>query len=314
MMSIYSDPKLAKVYELLETLEVEQAKEFLSKELVNDLSNPEILFCLKTCGFWIIRKGEICELTEMFEKAERYLLNWKDFIDLMGEDIKAHEQCLYSIRKGVFSTALDLYQSILEQTTSQNSSQVPLLEARIALCYKEVGDYELAKKCLEEAHKNARDNAQILAEMADCYALCGDDKMSKLLFREAFFIAPQEIDIKFLESEMFCRLYEKVKQKYPDDAVAAEWIPVEGLLLGVLNVKRELSSIEVGKLKQNIFAIDAELKNNGSQSDLLIPRLINNYFWLIDHYVATNEDDSKISDVLRSIKLLNKDIFERYTV
>lgn len=313
-MSTYSDPKLAKVYELLETLEVEQAKDFLSKELVYDLSNPEILFCLKTCGFWIIRKSEICDLSETFEKAERYLLNWKEFIDLMGEEIKSHEQCLYSIRKGIFSNALDLYTSILEQTTSQNSTQIPLLEARIALCHKEIGDYKLALRCLEEAHKLARDDAQILAEMADCYALCGDDKMSKLLFREAFYIDPQGIDIKFLESEMFCRLYDKVKQKYPENDIAAEWIPVEGLLLGVLNVKRELSSIEVGKLKQNIFAIDTELKSNGNQSELLIPRLINNYFWLIDHYVATNENDSKINDVLKSIKLLNKDIFERYTV
>ena len=150
--------------------------------------------------------------------------------------------------------------------------------------------------------------------MADCYALCGEEKTSKVLFREAFFINPQDIDISMLESELFCRLFAEVVKTGKTGAVAVEWFPVEGVLLGVLNVKRELRALEAGKLKQSIYALETELKNTGVEPLIIIPRLINNYFWLIDHYTTVHEDRSKINEILLKIKLLNADVYERYTV
>jgi len=36
-----------------------------------------------------------------------------------------------------------------------------------------------------------------MAELADAYAMAGDAKLSKALFREAFFLDPQIIEIVF---------------------------------------------------------------------------------------------------------------------
>ena len=186
--------------------------------------------------------------------------------------------------------------------------------SRIGLCYKQLGDYDTALRFLSDANLINSEKASILAEMADCYALCGEEKTSKVLFREAFFINPQDIDISLLESNLFCKLYDEIAKSRKDKAIIAEWFPVEGVLLGVLNVKRELRALEVGKLKQSIYALETELKNEGVEPLITIPRLINNYFWLIDHYTTIREDRSKITEILLKIKLLNADVYERYTV
>jgi len=80
----------------------------------------------------------------------------------------------------------------------------------------------------------------------------------------------------------------------------------------VFNVKRELSAPEVGKLKQEIFARENEAKNPTSDMETLTPRLINLYFWLIDHYVMSNDSVTKINEVLLKIKLLAPEIHAMY--
>ena len=42
-------------------------------------------------------------------------------------------------------------------------------------------------------------------------------------------------------------------------------------------------------------------------------RLINHYFWLIDHYLASGEERPKIEEVLERIKALDPVVFKEYT-
>lgn len=86
------------------------------------------------------------------------------------------------------------------------------------------------------------------------------------------------------------------------------------MLFGILSIKRELRAVEVGKLKQAIYALENELKDAAETGEDLIPRLINHYFWLIDHYIAVNENRSKINEVLLKIKILDSSVYEKYTV
>ncbi|MBP3450652.1 MAG: tetratricopeptide repeat protein [Spirochaetaceae bacterium] len=310
-MSSQPENEIKRVYDLLKQGDYQSAKEVLSEILVDDLENPEILFGLKCTGFWENKLTQISEITNLFPKGEQLISGWKEFLYLIDNEKSRYEQCIYSIKKGVFTQVLEIFQRLLQENTFSKKGAIV---GRIGLCYKQLGDYDTALRFLGEANLENPEKASILAEMADCYALCGEEKTSKILFREAFFINPQDVDISVLESELFCRLYSEVIRTGKKDEVAAEWFPVEGVLLGVLNVKRELRALEVGKLKQNIYALETELKNEGVDSDLIIPRLINNYFRLIDHYTTVMEDRTKINEILLKIKLLNADVYERYTV
>ena len=140
-------------------------------------------------------------------------------------------------------------------------------------------------------------------------------RFSKVLFREAFFKDAGKVELYFLESEIILRLARQVGDMGYKGEELAEWIPVYGLLFGVFNVKRGLRSVEVGKLKQNIFFLKTVIKTAPPERKaLLVPRLINHYFWLIDHCVNTDNDRAKINEILLEIKLLDEKIYQKYTM
>jgi len=317
-MSIQSDQILRHAYSLLISGDPVGAKTLLEDALADDLENAEILFTVRCVNYWTDIITRLAHNEPTFEKGDKLIDHWKRFIkDLSNGTTPIFEQSLNVIRKGIFSLALENFQIFLDD-------RKPLLRAeayrKVGLCYKQLGEYESALICLSESNSLIENTvittevASVLAEMADCYALCGQDNNAKVLFREAFFINANKIDLVFLESELILRLIEIVQKKGFREDVMKEWIPVYGVLYGVFNIKRQLKPQEVGKLKQTIYILENELKVPNSDPDLIIPKLINHYFWLIDHYVSSNDDRSKINETLLKIKVLDNDIHSKYTM
>ena len=188
----------------------------------------------------------------------------------------------------------------------------PELILRLGRAYKGRGDYETAIQYLEAAATAKRDDAAVLAELGDAYALINETRRAKALFREAFFINPQRIDVEFLESGLITRLTEKALEAGREGIELTEWIPVYGEILGVLSVKRELKPIEAGKLKQSIYELETELAADGARRPILLPRLINRYFWLVDYYMNQKEEKARIDELLLKIKLLDSNVHKMY--
>ena len=116
-----------------------------------------------------------------------------------------------------------------------------------------------------------------------------------------------------LRSPLIRRLVDKLVDMGMEAPAINEWLPVYGTLYGVLNVKRELKPLEYGKLKQSIFNLENQLLEGGEgESDMVVPRLINRYFWLIDHYITTKDSREKIEQVLRKVKQLNTEVYDQY--
>jgi hypothetical protein len=71
--------------------------------------------------------------------------------------------------------------------------------------------------------------------------------------------------------------------------------------------------VELARLKQSIFELENEIRGESDKvSSLLKPRLINRYFWLIDHFENTREDPGMIEETLLKIKILDRAIYEWY--
>ena len=318
-MSTQSNNLLQQAYELLQQGKADMAKPLLEDALIGDLENKEILFAIRCANYWGSALFSVEGIVSPFEKGEKIIDCWKKFVtDIVGGESSLYEKSMYSVRKGVFSIALELYKQTL---TDHYQLQRAESYRKVAFCYKQLGFYEQALSFLAEANAilenltKREDIASILAEMADCYSLCGQDNYAKVLFREAFFLVPGNIELVFLDSELIVSLLKLVSEKGYPEVVMREWIPVYGVLYGVFNVKRQLRPVEFSTLRRDIVNLENEIQvSQDDKRALLVPRLINKYFWQIDHYVATNDDREKIQETLRKIKLLDEEVYRKYTM
>ena len=297
-------------YDLLLSGNLPQATSILEELMVQDLENQELIYFLKCLGFWTSRRGRLDAFSTPFEKGEYIFQSWISYIKWAFVQEGVNTKCTDNFKEFVFSRALELYQKTQEDQRGSADTEV---YRKIGLCYKMLGNYEQALRFLTFASTKLPNNATITADLADCYALFGENRMSKVLFREAFFIDAQAIDLDLLESEMIKLLIRKIKEDGYDDFELREWIPVFGVLYGVFNVKRELRAVELGKLKQACYSMENQLANESvAERKLLVPRLINHYFWLIDHYLNVRDDRAKMDEILLKIKILDPAVYEQY--
>ena len=145
--------------------------------------------------------------------------------------------------------------------------------------------------------------------MADCYDLCGETNIAKVLFREAFFVGAKDIDLAFLDSPLISLVVQETASHGHVGRLLQEWIPVYGVIMGVFNKTRELRSQEVGHLLQDIYAEENALKDAANDRMLITPRLMNLYLRLMDFYMATKASSQKLTEVRLKIKILDPEIY-----
>ncbi len=297
------------VYESYKNGAIEESASLLNEAHSIDFDNPSVLAALKCTRFWIDRFDKLDSQLEDYEKGEFLVKQWIIFTgDFTSGLNTSFEDGLYNLKQGVFRTALKFYARVREGDRDPE----PEILLRIGRCHKALGDYDRAIVSLEKAMKSNSRSSLILAELADCYFMIDKIRNAKVFFREAFFIDPQSVDLDLLEAEIISRLVDEVKKKGYSGRELKEWLPVYAVIYGVFNVKRELRPIEYGKLKQTIYSLKNELQDIEEKS-LLMPKLINHYFWLIDHYLCINKDWETIEEILLNIKLLHIGIYEQYT-
>ena len=295
-------------YDAIRNHELEAAAESIERALALDFDDNEVVTALKYVNFWRDRGQAVREIATGFEQAEYLVSQWRLFNHFVERVGQASEQCLYAIRQHVFDSALNRYRQLLDESFEADAE----LLLRIGRCYKGKGEYDTALETLQRAASQKKNDSEIYAELADCYAFVNEIQRSKAFFREAFFLGAHRIDLGLLESELITRLVAKLRELGYESPELEEWLPVYGVLYGVFTVKRELRSIEYGRLKQSIYALEREHSDKRGKNSLLVPRLINRYFWLIDHYLNTGEDRSKIDEVLLKLRSIDPKIYEQY--
>jgi hypothetical protein len=301
---------IKRAYDKLKDSEPESAAALLDEALHIDFDNEETKYALKSVNWWLEQLGKVKDIKNLYEKGGVILSLFRRYWVFLDSIAGDYDLCQYAIRRYVFSYALDCFSDLLGEGGNRHDPDLLLLVGR---CYKGTGNYDEALKYLEQAVHFKREDGETLAELADVNALLGNNNAAKALFREAFFISPEKIDLRAMESEMIVRLREKLlhDRKLPEEELR-EWIPVYGRLWGVFSVIRELKPTEFGRLKQSIFTLETECRGNPARGAILKPRLINRYFWLIDYYTSNNEDPALIEGVLLKIKTTDSEIYNRY--
>lgn len=308
-MNFQTEEGLKEALSLLEKGDPKGARQVVELLFEQDLESKELYFTNRCCTFWIDANRRLGELTDPFEQGEQLLSEWKDCKSFVSLNENVYEPALYSMQKGFFTTALQYFTKLFDERDLQRKAEI---YRDAGICYKKIGNFEDAKACLSEANSFYSGMASVLAELADCYSLCGEERYGKVLFREAFFVEPERIDIDYLDSELIKCLISKTTEKGYTGRNLLLWIPVYGVLTGIFNVRRVLTSQEVCRLRQNVYAMENEIKDPSCNTDIIVPKLLNSYFWLIDHYVLTHESMNKVNEILLKIKILDSNIYDLY--
>ncbi len=300
---------LERAYALLRTGDLLAAQAELEGALKLDFDDAAVMYALKSAGFWADRAARAADLSSPFDRGEFILGQWKPFAAYESRLEGRNDDGAYAFRQYAFGSALECFLAVRDDGPDRREADMSL---RIGRCRKGKGEYEAAIASLEEALKARREDPEIMSELADAYAMVNEIRTAKALFREAFYLDPLRVDLDGMESFLLRSVVERVRGMGYAGRELAEWIPVHAALLGVFNVKRELRPVESGKLRQAIYQLENEMKEPDAERGVLVPRLLNCYFWLVDHLVAAREARSKIDEVLLKIRILDPQIHKQY--
>lgn len=308
-MEFQTEGSIKEILSCLEKGNFFKSKELLAELFYSSPNNSKLDMIGKYINLWCENLEITLKVEDAYIKAERLLIDWKNFIRYIRLQEDIFEPALFAIQKGIFSLALECYLKCLEEKDSVHKAEV---YRKIGVCYKQLGEYDNAFRFLSDANKLHVLQADILADLADCYALIGNDRNAKVLFKEAFYIEPTKIELDFLNSDLIRYIIDELEEKNYSDSVLCCWIPVYAVIWGIFNVSRMLNSKDISNLKKEIFALENENKNPSSNSAIIVPRLINLYFWLIDYYLSKNENNDLVQTLLLKIKILDSSIYEQY--
>jgi len=304
---------IRKTYETLKAGEALGALELLKKALEIDFEHQEVLYALKCLNWWLEQLKRLDEFSDPYERGEYILSQWKPyhvFLQRVGEvrfSREAADSCQYAVKRFVYSRALECFLALLGDGANQQDPELLLQAGR---CCKGAGNWDEALKYLELAGRFKREDSAILSELADVNALLGEARAAKVLFREAFFLGAQEVNLSGLESEMMLRLLEEVGELGHAEPELAEWIPVWGCIWGIFSIKRELKPVELGRLKQSILTLENEFRSKSAP--ITKPRLLNRYFWLIDHCEHNRDTSGLMNETMLKIKFVDPVVYEQY--
>ncbi len=299
---------ITRSYHFFETGDFIEARSLLDEAHSLDFEDLEVRSALRACGFWNQRLKSLEALNGNGPRGDYLRRQWNHYNSRYrtGFDHPLDEGSA-RLKKWVHNEALEYFR----RQASESSDSEALLQA--GRCRKVLGRYEECISTLEEAVRlTGNKDSRLLAELADTYALIGESQPAKVLMREALFLDAGKVELDEIVSPLFRRLIDRLgKELDCNDTGFPEWLPVYGTIWGVLDVRRELNPVEYGKLKQTIYALKSEIAD-GDEQGSLTPKLINQYFRLIDHYQSTGADRSAIDEVLINIKLLSPAIYRTY--
>ena len=261
---------------------------------------------IRCCKYWIDKFEEINKNGEEtdYEKGIA-LINELQIFEKNNINENENKKVINSVISSVLLKIIGLLKDDLGLGINNDSVSSLYL---IALSYKKIGDYKNAIKYLEEVVSKNKNDANGIALLADCYDLISETDKAKVLFREAFFINPQIIDLKKLESTLILNLLSNLKAYGFDDNDLVSFIPVYGRVLGFFNVYRELFPVELKKIENEIFLLENSIKET-TENNQKKAKLINCYLWLYDYYTI-KESGKDMLLFENKIKNMSVEIYE----
>jgi tetratricopeptide (TPR) repeat protein len=306
-------PGLSNAYSYMEAGDFESALKVLDTLLNSHMEIPGVVEGYRTTRFWLNRTGDAAKLKDGKERADFYLYEWQAFLKYADEHELANSHSFRAAERFVYYTAAEHY-NIAFQNDENPTNNIELV-LNLATCFLKISEYSMAIDTLEYARSLYTANAKLLSMLGEAYYHTKEIPKALLLFREAFFINPSDINLELIRSEPVSRLYEisiKEKSGWGD---AKEWIPIYGHLTDLFYVRRHLNSQTVDGITNDVYTLEKNyhtMSIDRLRESNVLPRLINKYLWLFDFYKEQSYNPDNLSEIRSRLIEIDKKLFTPY--
>ncbi|TAL35979.1 MAG: hypothetical protein EPN93_09270 [Spirochaetes bacterium] len=315
-LTFSDDPLLLGIneaYELIEQGEFAAAVNRIDSLMGQNPEYPGLAEAYRTAKFWANRAGEVRRLEKGKHTADFLMTQWEVFKKYAAEKGIADTNAYRAAMRHVFFSASENYKAAFQgqESTADNFD----LLMNLGLCFLTLGEYKHTIETLEYARSSYRSSAKLLAILGEAYFHAQEIPKSLLLFREAFFLNPSEIDMVLLKCTPITDLTLIVAERRPDAIDPREWIPVYGHTEDVFYVKRQLNSQQVETIKREIYSLEKNFQGLGPEKvrgTNITPRLITKYLWMLDYYEFQHYDFDNMREIRARLLQIDKELFEEY--
>ncbi len=285
------------VYQSLRNGELGPAEELVLKGMEEDIHNPDYEKLLKVIKFWQNRR-------ELFNfeggGGEVLIGEWDKFLEFCKDQSIDNKKAVLSIKNYVYSRAVEFL------VESYRLSPVPERDTLILLgqTFYEIGILDRAVETLEYALSLARgdDDIRIYMLLGDIYFEIGENDSAMVMFNEAFLRFPQLVNIETIEYPAIKKLHASVSEDGFSDNEVLEWISVYGYLYEGLTARKKMEYNDYMEMKEKILDYEKSLKIDKKVRNIIVPRLINFYLWILDYYIYQLGAYQTAENVLKRIQ------------
>lgn len=275
-------------------------------------TNPNftgVIETIKSIKFWQNRWPKSFQLPQGQDRANYLLNEWSNYTQYTINSHIDYEKIIIYLKNYIFKNI------IKNLIYSYQQSDVPNIDillqiGEIFLCIEE---YDKSIEAFEYARLFKKKDSHLLTLLGEAYYQNKVFDKSKALFREAFLHDPQKVPIHLINVEFISQIIEHIKKiKNYNEKQIREWIPIYGVLLNIFNVKREITAEELSRLNMEIQELENEYNNKKIRDEILLAKIINRYFWLIDYYTLQNKNNDYINIYQNKLKEIDHDIYQKY--
>ncbi len=315
-LSFSDDPLLIgsnEVYQLIEEGRFTEAIQKLDTFMDVNPDYPGFVEGYRTARFWDNRVNEINKLNSGKQTADFLMREWEIF-EKYAKEHKIFEKAAYNAAmKHIFFSASENYKIAFQEQESTADNFDLLLN--LGYCFLTLEEYQLAIETLEYARSSYKNSAKLLSILGEAYFNTNDTAKSMLLFKEAFFIDPSEIEMNYIKTKPILDLVQIVREKKSDTSDEREWIPIFGFIEDFFYARRNLNRDQVETIKQEIYNLEKSyqtMTREKSNRSSVLPRLINKYIWMLDYFKNQEQNDQGIKEIESRLKTLDKGLFESF--
>lgn len=270
------------LYTLLSKGQLEEVDQEALKLMSTYPQDKDLEEILATVRFWKHRQ-EYLLFQDEITGSEELLQEWGKYEKFRQENNYTNLKIYQSIKYFVFSRLMEILIELYQ------ISPVPRRDILITLgeVFLTLNMIDRAIETLEYALSLGRseEDVPVYILLGNAYVEAGEEELASIMYNDAFYLNPPLVEVEKIAYAPLQKLMNLIASHGVPKELIGEWLPVYAFLHGTLKHKRELSSRMHYELKQRISILEQTIKYDKKSIEVLIPRLINSYIWLLDYYL-----------------------------